>query len=168
MNIVRIPTLWTVYIGDDPGPTRRPNTWLAYARSLLPWLKVCVENGWDWATASEEHLAAWRNHLLAGRRDRTKGPYARSTVISSIQTWLGRWGTRVSTSAIRSEFRRALEHAMLTEVDSTIYAIRTQSRCSTSSCRTHRTQNRDRANLEGAQETSWPQLDPSTTVLATD
>jgi hypothetical protein len=86
MNIVRVPTLWTVYIATIPGRTRRPNTWLAYARNLLLWLNVCVENDWDWATVSEEHIAAWRNHLLAGRSDRTKRRYARSTVISYIRT----------------------------------------------------------------------------------
>ena len=86
MNIVRVPTLWTVYIATIPGRTRRPNTWLAYARNLLLWLNVCGENGWDWAAASEEHIAAWRNHLLAGRSDRTQRRYARSTVISYIRT----------------------------------------------------------------------------------
>jgi hypothetical protein len=38
------------------------------------------------ATVSEEHIAAWRNHLLAGRSDRTKRRYARSTVSSYIRT----------------------------------------------------------------------------------
>lgn len=86
MNIVSVPTLWTVYIATIPGRTRRPNTWLAYARNLLLWLNVCVENGSDWATVSEEDIAAWRNHLLGSRSDRTKRRYARSTVSSYIRT----------------------------------------------------------------------------------
>jgi integrase/recombinase XerD len=48
-----------------------------------------------------------RRVVLASRR--------RVGCFASAALWLGRWGTRVSTSAIRSAFRRGLENARLTE-----------------------------------------------------
>jgi len=66
-RFVEAPQRWLLDVAILNGRTRSPATWRSYAEALYDWLRTCETNGWPWEAATEAHLAAYRNHMLASK-----------------------------------------------------------------------------------------------------
>lgn len=94
-RFVELPQRWLLELAVLNGRTRSPATWRSYGEALYDWLRTCEANGWRWEQASETHLAAYRNHMLASKTA-FGHPHSESTINGRLRRiiYFYQWAAR--------------------------------------------------------------------------
>jgi len=96
MRLIEPACLWFFRLALINGRTRSPSTWRSYAEALYDWFQTCAANGWQWDQVTEQHLAAYRNRMLAGPSSCTGQPFSLRTVNGRLRRVIMfyRWALR--------------------------------------------------------------------------